>query len=101
MEPETKKNLIRCAERLKKLIELDAPTSVILHEVTGLFLPKVARMVGTKPVADAVGQMFLRLLNQVHGRCQMCSKNSAIKTDLGRDYCAACYVEAGRLDGEE
>lgn len=90
MTPEAKRQLLDSAHRLRRLIELESPPAIIANEVTGVFLPKMARMLGGKPVAAAVGDMLLKLLNHKHGICRICSENPAARDATGYDVCPAC-----------
>jgi len=93
MEPEAKRQLLNSADRLRRLIELDAPAAIIANEITGVFLPKMARLLGGKPVAAALGDMVLKLLNHKHGVCRVCNENPAVRDSTGDDVCTACDAE--------
>ncbi len=93
MEPETKRQLLNSADRLRRLIELDAPAAIIANEITAVFLPKLARLLAGKPVAAALGDMLQKLLNHKHGICRVCNENPAVRDAAGDDVCDACDAE--------
>lgn len=90
---EAKRRILHSVDRLRHLIELDAPITIIANELTGVFLPKLAQLGSTEAVAGAIGDMFLRYLDLAHGRCRICHRSQVAVNPPEDNVCEQCEAK--------
>jgi hypothetical protein len=92
-----KPNLLACVERMKKLIELDAPAVIVGHEAWNI----LATTLATYGSAAGSGMVESIKDQNLHGR-GVCSYEDCVNyvERPGVNVCEICLKEMGIKDGE-
>lgn len=83
-----------CLARLDQLYHGDHPPVIKAHYLVRVLLPRIARKIGARAVAEEFGKATAEKMLEVCGVCALCAEATRPPDD---DCCAACVEEIDRL----
>lgn len=84
-----RQRLANSVDRLRKLLELDAPDVIVATEVASTV--KHAMMLWPKEAGAAIGESFGKSFRRIYGLCMECGKTCE---DQNESECIACRLDA-------